>query len=693
MDDQVLESFYTTTKPDITELKNEYDSDVVDMSPFVAQCQDSYDQRNAIWPGKTEDLQKHGEGAFPWDGASDQEVRLVEQCISTYVSLMMNALNRSNITASPIESSDISEARVKSQFLKWMRDSYIKDFKRQAEIVANNLLEKGIAVTYVDWEMKIRKHKEPINLNDIEQISPELYNILADEEREDEAISLFGRIFDKVDEKAIKKALAELRDIGEAEVPVVKSDISRPFVQTKFADSDIVFPSYVTDIQRSPRVHMRTLMTPSEVENCIETKGWDKDIGRDLIENRRGVNAVSNLSFDVADRRNSNQRGFSFGSSDGREYDDLVEIVHTYRRLIDQKDGAEGIYLTVWSPQYPEGYLSHELLAGYEQYPFVCTKLFNANKRLHDVTNFSDLLRGPQAQAKIVRDGWSDNQAISIAPPFLHPVGRAPTQMGAGAWIGVRQNDTYKFLDVPNTGRQGIEIEEYVQNEALDLVGLNNNNPLSAQRQQFIIDKFLHHISDVLKLAYKAYVVFGPDELYFRVTGQPDPVQFLRSPSDDELDVTVSFDSQNNDPDTVKARVDAFLQLARTSPTNSFDLSKVEQVVASMIDPIIADSVIQPSAQAQQQMMDDVTSDLAKIFAGIPVGAKPNGGEIALQIVQEYIQQPNIQEKLANDPVFAQNLQNYTAKYEQQLAQQRNAEIGRLGAEPAQMGNMNTESI
>ena len=118
---------------------------------------------------------------------------------------MMNALNRSNITASPIESSDISEARVKSQFLKWMRDSYIKDFKRQAEIVANNLLEKGIAVTYVDWEMKIRKHKEPINLNDIEQISPELYNILADEEREDEAISLFGRIFDKVDNKAIKK--------------------------------------------------------------------------------------------------------------------------------------------------------------------------------------------------------------------------------------------------------------------------------------------------------------------------------------------------------------------------------------------------------------------------------------------------------------------------------------------------------
>jgi hypothetical protein len=112
-----------------------------------------------------------------------------------------------------------------------------------------------------------------------------------------------------------------------------------------------------------------------------------------------------------------------------------------------------------------------------------------------------------------------------------------------------------------------------------------------------------------------------------------------------------------------------------------------------MIDPVIADSVIQPSAQAQQQMTEEVTNDLAKIFAGIPVGAKPNGGQIALEIIQGYIQQPNIQEKLATDPVFAQNLQDYSAKYEQQIAQQQNAEIGRLGATPAQMGGINTESI
>jgi hypothetical protein len=693
MDKKTEESFYVSDTPDLSELKAEFDSDSLDMSQYIAQCQDSYDDRNALWAGKTDDLQKHGENAFPWDGASDQEVRLIEQCINTYVALMMNSLRRSNITANPVESNDITEARIKGMFLKWMKDSYIKDFYTQAEIAANTLLEKGIAFTYVDWEIKKRKHKEPIDLDQIEQISPELYDILGTEGREDEAVALFETIYESVDKAGTKAALKDLREIGKAEIPVVKKDVSRPIMQSKFVDSDIRFPSYVSDIQRSPRVHVRMLLTPSEIENSIENDGWDAEVGRELIEKHRGLVQSSATSYSAYERTSTVSRGQTFGSGNGTDFDDIVEIVYTYKRMIDRKDGAEGMYLTIWSPQFGDAPLKHELLSGVEQYPFVCTKLFNNNKRIQDVPTFSDILRGPQNQAKIVRDGWSDNQAITISPPFLHPVGRAPEQMGAGAWIGVRQNDTYRFLDVPNTGRQGIEIEKYVQMEARDLVGLNPESPYSQIRQQFIVDKFLKHIADVLKLAYRCFILYGPDELFFRVTGQADPIEFLRGPIDDELDVSVSFDTMNNDPDTVKAKTDAFLQLARTSSTNRFNVGKVEEFVANMIDPVIADFVVQPAEQAQEEILKDVTSDLSKIYAGIPVGAKSNGGEMALSIIQEYIQQPSTQAKIESDPSFAQNLQVYASKYEQQITQQQNAEIGRLGAAPAELGQFVTESI
>jgi hypothetical protein len=372
---------------------------------------------------------------------------------------------------------------------------------------------------------------------------------------------------------------------------------------------------------------------------------------------------------------------------------DLIEVVYSYRRLIDEKSNSEGIYLTVWSPKYTEGYLSNELLSGYDEYPFVLTRLNNGGKRIYDVNTFGDLLRGPQKQMKTLRDGWSDQMALAVAPPLLHPVGRPPVQMGAGAWIGVRANEKFEYMSVPNTSGAASQLEKYVQQEAMDLVGLNEGSQLSLQRQQFFIDKFLTHCSSILKKAYKSFLVFGPDEKYFRVTGYPNELVIYKSPEDEELDVCISFDVQNQDPEMMKAKIASILELARNSPSNTFNLQAAEQLAANAIDPSIADVIIQPEGQGQEEMVKDVTDDLTKIYAGIPVGARPNGGQIAMQVIQEYTSQEDIQKRMAEDAGFVANIQNYAAQYQQQVVQQQNAEIGRLGTAPAQMGSVNTQNI
>tara|TARA_R110002153_G_scaffold51017_3_gene143542 strand:+ start:3299 stop:5389 length:2091 start_codon:yes stop_codon:yes gene_type:complete len=694
MDDKELEAYYVTSEPDINEIKRDYDADVTDLSAYVSQCQDSYNNRNAEWLGKNAQLTKSGDEAFPWAGASDTEVRLIEQCISTYVGMMMNALSRSNIRAYPIESSDVKQAGIISSFLKYMQKTYIRDFKRECEIAANNLLEKGIAITYVDWEMKSRTHEEEFNLELIEEIAPELYDLLADENRDEETIVMMTDMFDYVDVPKAKSALKELRDFGIAKIPVAKKDVSRPFVETKFPDIDIVIPSYVTDLQRSPRVHMRTFLTPQEIENCVETKGWDAGVAGELIEEHRGSDSsgLSQTSFSTL--RSSQARGGStYGMNGMVDSKDLIEVVYTYRRLIDPKSNSEGIYVTIWNPRLTDGYLSNELLSGYDEYPFVFSRISNAGKRLYDVNTFGDLLRGPQKAMKTLRDGWSDQMALAVAPPLLHPVGRAPAQMGAGAWIGVRANDKFEYMNVPNTSGIASQLEKYVQQEAMDLVGLNSSNELSSQRQQFFIDKFLTHCSSILKKAYKAFLVFGPDEKFFRVTGYPNEMVIYKSPEDEEIDICISFDVQNQDPDVMKAKIDAILQLARTSPSNTFNLQAAEQLAVNAIDPSIADMIIQPEGQGQEEMVKNITDDLTKIFAGIPVGARPNGGDIAMQVIQEYTSQEGIQARIQSDPSFATNIQNYAAQYQQQVVQQQNAEIGKLGTAPAQMGSVNTQGM
>lgn len=694
MEDKELEAYYVTSKPDINELKRDYEADVTELSSYVSQCQDSYDNRNAEWVGKNNQLVKSGDDAFPWDGASDNEVRLVEQCITTYVGLMMNALSRANIRAYPTESSDVKQAGIISNFLKYMQKSYIRDFTSECETAANNLLEKGIAITYVDYEMKSRTHDEEFNLDLIQQVSPDLYDLLADEDRDDETIAMMTDMFEYVDVPKAKKALVELRDFGVAKIPVAKKDISRPFVETKFSDIDIVIPSYVTDIQRSPRVHMRAFLTPQEIENCVETKGWDAEVAEDLIDNYRGFDySGMNQTTYSSMRASQNRGGTRYGMSGMVDSKDLIEVIYTYRRLIDEKSNSEGMYLTVWNPKYTSGYLSNELLSGYDKYPFVLTRLSNAGKRIYDVNTFGDLLRGPQKQMKALRDGWTDQMALSVAPPLLHPVGRPPAQMGAGAWIGVRANEKFEYMNVPNTSGAASQLEKYVQQEAMDLVGLNENSQLSLQRQQFFINKFLTHCSEILKLAYKAFLVFGPDEKFFRVTGYPNEMVIYRSPEDEEIDVCISFDIQNQDPEMMKAKIQSILELARNSPKNTFDLQATEQLVANSIDPSIADIIIQPEGQGQEEMVKDVTDDLTKIYAGIPVGARPNGGQIAMQVIQEYTSQEDIQKRLQEDSGFVANIQNYAAQYQQQVVQQQNAEIGRLGAQPAQMGSVNTQNI
>ena len=63
-----------------------------------------------------------------------------------------------------------------------------------------------------------------------------------------------------------------------------------------------------------------------------------------------------------------------------------------------------------------------------------------------------------------------DTQA-SAAWVYLGPVGRPPAQMGAGAWIGVRANEKFEYMNVPNTSTVASQLERYVQQEAMDLVG------------------------------------------------------------------------------------------------------------------------------------------------------------------------------------------------------------------------------
>ena len=683
---------YVSDEPDIKTLKYAYDQTVTELEAYFDLCRSSYDDRRNWWPGKSRDHRKHGADAFPWEGASDVECHVIDERITRLVSLFMASLNRANVRAFPVESGDIARSKVVSGFLKWMVSSgYIPRFYREMELGANYLLERGILITYVGWQREDRRFIQQLDLNQIAQMSPEIADAVNSGEMDDELVLLIQNIFPGTTPKRAKKAIKDLRKNGVAELPVVRRQVNAPEVKTLAPDGDFFFPPYVTDPQRAPYCFWRTYYTPQELENKVVTDGWDEGFVEHVIDKYRGVN------IDSIEREQEGRRSISL-TDNAYEAEELIEICYGYQRLVDPEDGAEGIYCTVFhkefsGDEFTQGYAKFELLNGYEDYPVVVTRLSEDGKRLYDATTIPSVLRGIQNQVKVERDSRIDRNSLATLPPILHPVGQAPTDWGPGRMIPYRRKGDLDFAPTPAYNTGSLEMERTQLDLADRLVGLDETSSISQVRKQFLVDKFLSHTAEVLRMAYKCFQRFGPDEVFFRVTGIPDPQVLNKGNPDENFDILINFDVQNTDPETVQAKLQQFVALNQLNANGRMNVDNLLDIAAASIDPIMADAVLEPVQAAQQQVVKDVTDDLTKIFSGIEMPARPAGAQIALQVIQQYSQQPDVAQRLQEDEAFAARMEKYAGQYTFQMQQAQNAQIGRVGTAPAQMGEIQTQGI
>jgi hypothetical protein len=691
--DSVSESLtYVSAEPDIESLRYAYDQSVVELEAYFDLCRESYDERRNWWPGKSRDLRKHGADAFPWEGASDMESHVIDERITRLVSLFMASLSRANIRAFPVEVQDVARAKVVSNFLKWMISSgYISRFSREMELGANYLLERGLLISYVGWHSEDRKFLQRLDFNQIAQVSPQLAEMILSGQNEDQMVAMLQRTFDGVTVKRAKKALAELADVGSAELPVVRRQVNAPEVKTLAPDGDFIFPPYVTDPQRAPYCFWKTYYTAQELENKIATDGWDEDFVDLVIDRYRGVN------IDSIEREQEGRRSLSL-TDNAYEAEELIEIVYGFQRLVDKEDGSEGIYCTVFHKEFSgngdvPGFAKFELLNGYEDYPVVVTKLSEDSKRLYDTMTVPSLLKGIQQQVKIERDSRIDRNSLATVPPILHPVGQAPTDWGPGRYVPYRRKGDIDFGPTPPYNQGSLEMEKTMEQQADRLVGLDEVSPISQIRKQFLVDKFLSHCAEVVSQCYRCFQRFGPDQIFFRVTGVPDPQMFNKGNADENFDVTISYDVLNTDPEKQENKLNQMVSLLQLDRNGRINVDNLLTLIAGSVDPVLADGVLEPVEVAQEKLLKDITDDLSKIYAGIEVPARPSGAQAALQVIQQYSQQPDVQKRLQEDEAFAARLQKYAGQYQFAIQQAQNAQIGRIGTQPAEMGGVQTQNM
>ena len=681
-EEQEESMIYAEDGPNVMALADAYDKCLIDLEEYFEACLRSYDDRRNLWEGKSDDLRKQGANAFPWQGASDIEVNVVGERIDAFVAILDQALQRSHIKAFPTSMASMPRASMVSGFLKWMRSSYIPNFRQQMELGANYLLEKGLMVSYVGWKREKRTYLQQVSIEEIAQVSPDLAELIVSGADDQMVFGMLQTAFPDLSDKRAKKAIMDLRKKGLAEVSIPRTSVDCPVVYSCAPDGEVLFPAYVTDPQRAPYVFWRTFMTAQELEKKVATEGWDADWVENAIERLRGKDS---MYLDGEKLKTIDRLPIT-------DDNDLVMVVYGYQRLIDEEDGSEGIYCTVFHPT-TEGFAKHELLNGYDDYPFVVTRLSNDQKRMYETQTFSDILRGAQMQIKTERDSRIDRASLATLPPLLHPAGRPPSDWGPGVRVPYRRLGEIQWGPPPPADNGSIEVEVSMTAQADRAVGLDMSNPISASRQQFVVSKFLDHVRDVLNMAWKLYQRMGPDEVFFQVTGNPNPQVMTKGSADENFSIVVNFDSQSNDPETAETQLKNMVSLVQLDRNGIMDVNKLLEFTASSINPIFADYVLQPAEEAQQKVQKNVTDDLAKIFAGIEVPAQPNGAQMAMQMIQAYVQQPDIMQRAQSDEAFGARLQKYMEQYQFQLQQMQNAEIGRIGTAPAQMGGVQTQQM
>lgn len=677
------ELLYVSKEPDIGYLQETYRRTQSDLGEWIDRRQRDYDTRNCLWSGKSDDFKKHSDlsstgEVFPFDGASDQEVREVDETINCMVSMSLNAVRRAHIVATPIESDDMERANVISLFIRWLINTKMDEFYDQVELGLNHLYEKGMMVHYVYWDSQDIKQQQSIRMDEIAMAIPQIAEVIQNGSMDEEMSTMLKEQF-KVSKAKAKGMLRELRKDGETTVPVTRRVINQPKIKALAPDEDVFWPSYTIDPQESPYMFHVINMTPEQLRAKINTEGWSEEFVEQAIElSQRGESdtPINNLRLQEEVIRDD---------------DDTIRIIYCYQRLLDEDD-IPGIYCTILHDRVPELYAKHQLLDyGHGKYPFVVTTFEKTSKRLYHSRSVAEIGEGPQNVLKIEEDASIDRQSLATMPPLEHPLGRAPTKWGPGVRIPYRTPGEYRFADTPRYDGGSMEVRRYIKERFDRYIGRNSAgvDPVEAQmKQQRNIDKVFQHLRYVIDQVYTLYQQYGPDAEFFRVTGMQDMQKFSKGRPGERFDFYMQFDVATQDPQQMLDRVKMVAELGGMLDRNgTLDTERLLQLAIGQVLPGASEKILLPKETASQKAVEEERSTISELVAGVPPNVRERDAhELKLQIFQQWLQQPDIQEKAQQDQALQERIQNYMQQRQMQIQQKQNAQIGRLGAAPTQFG-------
>ncbi len=504
-----------------------------------------------------------------------------------------------------------------------------------------------------------------------------------------------------------KRILAELKEDGRTKIPVPTVKRNRPVLVALALDEDFFIPVDGTDLENNRACFWREWLTKEQLLERKVSEGWDADWVNYIVKHGKGSVGP-----------NATPQGAASGSFTGSQQahgkdllqtENLYGIVHGYDRRVND-DGVLEMWYTVFHPAFTEvkgelkSMVAKTCLLDYAhgEYPFVLFRREFLSRRVDDSRGYGEIAYYWQKQIKTELDGQIDRASIATIPPLHHPKGRPPGKWGPGVKVPGSKAD-YAFAEIPQPDSGSDRVTEMVQRIGDRYFGrqVEGGDPvMTTALRQHAMTTWLKSWLQVYTQIFQLMQQYLPDEFYYRVVGssQGQTIHAKREEIQGKFSVALKYDTQRLDPQVLEQKIKAITTMVQMVDRNGItDYNQLLAMLLSWIDPDVPDRILKPAEAATQQEVDDEQAVFAKIWAGIGVDVKPGQAyQLRLQVLNDAIagrdpktnepKNPAALARYGQDPAFKKLVDDRKQQLQFQIEQQQNAVTGRLGAEPASMG-------
>lgn len=702
-----------------------------DLEDFRSRMERANDVRFAQWDGQSADGRKReaaiGAPAFPWEGASDQRVRICERIIQERVLYQKAGFSRGRFQATPVESGDMRLAANVSRALRYQfKGRNLRETRDVVDFLLNWKETYGCSILHVDWLEETGAQDRVITLEELERdaefvgaatarglgLDPATDArgaAIAAQSAEDfvEAMTDPGNAaalaerHEDLDEVSAARVLEGLRVDGEASFRERYTRVNRPRWTALCPGVDVFFPLETCDLQGARFIAVAEFLCESELREKGLTEGWDGEFIDEVLKHRGVVfsDLDGQFALDVGRVGGGADAGFR-GVSSVEDYEELFQVLRVYYRVADG-EGYVTTFMTVLHPMVNDFWGRHGAQPELDgQYPFVDFRRERVLPQILESRGVPQVMETDQDAVKVQRDARTDRASVTTLPPVKKPANMAGTQLrfGPGKEIVERKVGTISWMDPPRGDDSSIESEAAVLRE-LDLYwGRSSENvdpELSLLHRQNVVDDFLIDLSEGARMTFGRMQQRWSADEWASVLGAGAGAAgggagsipgSSRDAIQGQFDVLISFDIRELNLEYVSNLAKSVGEfVAPLDREGSLMYSKLVRRLFEAIDPGLADEVTRDGEESAFAEAEDEKSALAQMASGVEPLMRESGenAELRLQVLEDGIQKsPPLQQRYEQDEFFRALVDARVQHFRHVLEQRENAQIGRLGVRP-----------